>query len=72
MCRYTSLVHMEQLEMAQQLVEGYGSIQTLLNLTNNEKLYSITTHDSHQTTMKAVTSTETKDSNVSLCLHSVR
>ena len=30
---------------------------------NNDKLYSSTTHDSHQATMKSVTSTEADDSN---------
>ena len=64
MRRYTILVHVEQYEMAQQVIEGYSSIQTLFNRTNNKKLYKNMTHDSHQETKKTVTSTETKDFNV--------
>ena len=66
MHRYTSLVHVEQLEMAKQSVKDqvqfklYSTEQTTINYT-----YSNTTHDSHQATMKPVTSSEIEDSDVS-------
>ena len=61
--RYASLVHVEQLEMAQQFNSLKDTVQFKLYRTeqNNEKLYSNTTQNSHQTTTKAVTSPETED-----------
>ena len=50
------------------IVEGYGSIYTMFNRTNNDQLYSNTTHDSHQAMTKPVTG----ESNGSWCLNSIQ
>ena len=76
MRRYTSLVHLEQLEMAHQLVGRYTvhfklcqTEQVTENYTVIRYMYMIATRQQRN---EAVTSPETKNSNVSECLHSVR
>ena len=64
MHKYPCLKYMEQLEMAQQLLKDTVQFQLrIFNRTNNYKLYSKTTHDSHQAMTKPATSTETDESN---------